>query len=135
MAMKQRSRVATAPVHASLPASDLVRAERFYGDTLGLDIERDKTGSGFMARSGEGCWMYVYQTEARAGSATQAVFTVRDVESVVSDLREHGVRFEEYDLPGLRTVDGIAEADGIKSAWFKDSEGNTIAVSEDMRSS
>jgi len=48
----------------------------------------------------------------------------------VSDLREHGVTFEEYDLPGLRTVNGIAETAGMKTAWFKDSEGNTIAVSE-----
>lgn len=83
-----------------------------------------------MVRAGDGCSVFVYETSAGAGTATQAMFQVDKLDAVVSDLREHGVTFEEYDLPGLRTVNGIAETAGMKTAWFKDSEGNTIAVSE-----
>jgi hypothetical protein len=53
-----------------------------------------------------------------------------ELDAVVHDLRERGVTFEEYDMPGLKTVDGIADRGGMKTAWFKDSEGNIIAVSE-----
>lgn len=53
---------------------------------------------------------------------------VRDVEATVADLRGRGVTFEDYDLPGLKTVDGIADLGGIKGAWFKDPEGNILSV-------
>ena len=130
MATTAKSRVATAPLHAVLPAADLARAERFYSETLGLDIEKVPDAGGFMVSAGDGCSMFVYETSATAGTATQAMFQVDDLGAVVSDLREHGVTFEEYDMPGLTTVDGIAVTGRMKSAWFKDSEGNTIAVSE-----
>jgi hypothetical protein len=45
-------------------------------------------------------------------------------------LKENGVVFEEYDMPGFKTVDGIAEIDGERGAWFKDSEGNLLAIGE-----
>jgi catechol 2,3-dioxygenase-like lactoylglutathione lyase family enzyme len=108
----------------------LARAERFYTETLGLEIGRVPEAGGFMVQAGDGCSMFVYETSAGAGTATQAMFQVDELDAVVSDLREHGITFEEYDMPGLRTVDGIAETGGMKTAWFKDSEGNTIAVSE-----
>lgn len=130
MATTATSRVATAPLHAVLPATDLARAERFYSETLGLRIERVPDAGGFTVLAGDGCSMFVYETSATAGTATQAMFQVDDVNAVVSDLREHGVTFEEYDMPGLKTEGGIAETGGMKTAWFKDSEGNTIAVSE-----
>ena len=53
---------------------------------------------------------------------------VEDVERAVKDLQAQGVRFEEYDTPMLKTVDGIADVGGTKAAWFKDSEGNLIAL-------
>jgi catechol 2,3-dioxygenase-like lactoylglutathione lyase family enzyme len=130
MATTAKSRVATAPLHAVLPATDLARAERFYTETLGLEIEKDPDAGGFMVHAGDGCSMFVYETSATAGTATQAMFQVTELDAVVSDLREHGVTFEEYDVPGLKTEGGIAETGGMKTAWFKDSEGNTIAVSE-----
>lgn len=74
--------------------------------------------------------MMVYETSASAGSATQAGFTVDDFDATISELRGRGVTFEEYDMPGLKTVNGVADYDGTKSAWFKDTEGNTIAISE-----
>lgn len=74
----------------------------------------------------------VYETKASAGSATQAGFTVDDFDATVTELRGRGVTFEEYDMPGLKTVNGVAETGGMKTAWFKDTEGNTIAVSQKM---
>ena len=53
---------------------------------------------------------------------------VADVEAAVAELRDKGVRFEEYDLPGLKTVNGIAELGGTRGAWFKDPEGNILSM-------
>ena len=66
---------------------------------------------------------------ACANSAT-AFWAVDDVEAEVAELKARGVRFEEYDMPGIKTVDGIATGGGAKTAWFKDSEGNILAVSQ-----
>ena len=130
MMTSAKSRLARAPLHAVLPATDLARAESFYTETLGLEIERLPEAGGFKVHAGDGCWMLVYETDASAGTATHAMFHVDELDATVSDLREGGVTFEEYDMPGLKTVGGIADVGGIKTAWLKDSEGNTIAISE-----
>jgi hypothetical protein len=57
-------------------------------------------------------------------------WSVDDLDATVQELRSNGVVFEEYDLPGFKTVDGIAEIEGVKGGWFKDSEGNTLAVAQ-----
>lgn len=124
------SPLATAPVHAVLPAADLARARRFYAEVLGLEIADVPTAGGFMAAAGGGSALFVYETQAAPGSATQAMFAVADLDSVMAGLKTRGVVFEEYDLPGLKTTGGVAEREGMKSAWFKDSEGNTVAVSQ-----
>jgi hypothetical protein len=83
---------------------------------------------GIIYRSGD-AYFSLYPTEF-AGTAqhTLGAFMVRDVEATVADLRGRGVTFEDYDLPGLKTVDGIADLGGIKGAWFKDPEGNILSV-------
>ena len=117
------------PVFPVLPAADLARAKAFYTQTLGLSVlfESD-AGVGFTAGSGAMLFIYPYgQTKAEH---TTAGFMVADVESVVAELRAKGLKFEEYDLPGLKTVNGIAEAGGVKGAWFKDTEGNTLSIAQ-----
>jgi hypothetical protein len=83
---------------------------------------------GIIYRSGDS-YFSLYPTEF-AGTAqhTLGTFTVRDVDAAVADLRGRGVRFEDYDLPGIKTVNGIAELGGIRGAWFKDPEGNILSV-------
>jgi len=130
MATQAKTRLAAAPLYAVVPATDIPRARRFYAETLGLEVDDRPDAGGFMVQAGGGSSMLVYETGASAGTATQAAFQVDDLYAVVADLREHGITFEEYDLPGLKTVDGIAEAGSMKTAWFKDSEGNIIAVSQ-----
>jgi hypothetical protein len=70
----------------------------------------------------------VQRRQHGAAQHTLGAFLVRDVESTVADLRGKGVSFEDYDLPGVKTVNGIAELGGIRGAWFKDPEGNILSV-------
>ena len=65
---------------------------------------------------------------AGTSRASQAFWQVADVEKEVAELKARGVTFEEYDLPGLKTTNSIATGGGAKSAWFKDSEGNIMAL-------
>ena len=66
--------------------------------------------------------------DAPASGLTQVSFEVPDVEAAVRELEGRGVRFEDYDLPGLRTVDHVLTADGMRAAWFTDSEGNVLCL-------
>ena len=124
--MFNQSRVA-----AMLPAQDLARAKAFYRDKLGLtptQEDQDPRG-GVMYELSGGTGFAVFLSSGKAsGTHTQLALEVPDVEAAVKDLRARGLKFEEYDSPGLKTKDGIAEIAGTKVAWFKDSEGNLIAV-------
>ena len=75
--------------------------------------------------------LMVYQT-SYAGTAQNTVFAVEtdDLAGAMAALREKGVTFMDYDFPGLTTVDGVAELPGERAAWFADSEGNILALSE-----
>jgi catechol 2,3-dioxygenase-like lactoylglutathione lyase family enzyme len=119
----------TFPVHATLPASDLERARAWYRDKLGLEPAReDEVGLWFEFA---GARLLLYETSS-AGSAqnTAAEWLVRDLEGVMSELRNRGVEFEEYDFPGLKTENGVATIGQHRSAWFKDSEGNILSLDE-----
>lgn len=120
----------TQPIRPTIPAVDLDRAKRFYQDTLGMKIAEERE-DGISFESGETTF-YVYPSSfAGTSQATTACWMVSDLEGTMADLRERGITFEEYDLPGLKTVNGIAEADNVRGAWFKDSEGNVVALAQD----
>jgi catechol 2,3-dioxygenase-like lactoylglutathione lyase family enzyme len=114
-----------------LAVDDLDRASAFYRDKLGLAVDRfEQDPTSAMVRVGETSWLMLYTSSFERAGTTAAAFVVPDVESAVTELRGRGVEFEEYDLPGLKTEQGIATSGGFKAAWFKDSEGNIIAVSQ-----
>ncbi|MBD0421781.1 VOC family protein [Streptomyces sp. TRM S81-3] len=128
-----RSRVAT-----RLPARDLERARRFYSEKLGLEPVDERPG-GLLYRCGGAEFVVFRSTGASSGAFTQMAWEVDDIETTVSELRGRGVVFEDVDVPGLRTRDGIAEiegnypskgARGERGAWFRDSEGNLLGVGE-----
>jgi len=120
--------LADAPVSAGLPAVDIERAKAFYEGTLGLPLVQDLEGA-LMFACGNGTMFFVYPSEfAGTNKATAAGFQVDDIQAVMEELRGKGVTFEEYDMPGLKTVDGIATLGPSKSAWFKDTEGNILAI-------
>jgi predicted enzyme related to lactoylglutathione lyase len=116
------------PVVPYIPASDIARARKFYEDKVGL-VAREEIADGVVYECGNGSWIFLYQSGgAGTSKASQAFWQVADVEAEVRELRAKGVVFEEYDMPGLKTVDGIARAGDSKAAWFKDSEGNIMAI-------
>ena len=120
------------PVRAAamLPAQDLERAKAFYRDKVGLTPtqERDPAGGLFYEVS-DGTGFAVFLSSGKpSGTHTQMALEVPDLDAAVKDLRARGLKFEEYDSPGLKTVNGIAEIAGTKVAFFKDSEGNLIAI-------
>lgn len=121
--------LADAPVQAAIPASDMERAKRFYRDTLGLTISREAEGAVHFESGG--MRFFVYPT-SNAGQAphTLAAWLVADLDAEMAELRGRGVTFEEYDLPGLKTVNGVAELASMRGAWFRDSEGNILGVSQ-----
>ena len=116
------------PMYAYIPARDVARARRFYEQTLGFD-PGEETAGGVVYEFAEHTACFLYPT-ANAGTsrASQAFWQVDDVEREVAELKARGVTFEEYDAPGMKTRDGIATAGGARAAWFKDTEGNIMAL-------
>ncbi len=115
-------------VDAAIPASNVDRAKAFYSEKLGLTPAKEGP-EGLMYECAEGSRFLLFQSTGRAsGDHTQMGWEVDDVEAEVADLRSRGVVFEEYDFPGLKTVDGIGNVGDSKGAWFKDSEGNLLSI-------
>jgi predicted enzyme related to lactoylglutathione lyase len=123
------SKLSTAPAYAVLPAEDLERARRFYGETLGFPIE-EMPGGRFVVTAGSGTRVLVYARPRTKAEHTVLTFLVDDIHTVMSDLKSRGVTFEEYDMPGLKTVDGLAEIGGEFASWFVDPEGNIINLAQ-----
>jgi len=115
-------------VHTTLPAADLARARAWYEGKLGFTPIAELPG-GLMYEAAEGTRFVVYPS-ANAGQAPQTCmgFATDDIEGDVRDLKEKGVVFEEYDYPTLKTVGSIAETGPVRSAWFRDSEGNILGL-------
>ncbi|WP_394844708.1 VOC family protein [Pendulispora brunnea] len=114
------------PMYAYLPAKDVARARRFYEGTLGFKPKAELSGGvAYEFAGGSACFLYP-TPNAGTSQASQAFWDVLDIEREVDELKAKGVRFEEYDMPGMRN--GICTAGGAKAAWFKDTEGNILAI-------
>lgn len=130
---KLTTRLSTAPAATTLPAEDLKRARSFYEEKLGLEIEaRENMPEGLFVHAGKGSLIFLYERGRATAENTAVTFEVDDLEATVSDLRSNGVKIEEYDSPGLKTVNGIASRDADRAAWFKDSEGNILCAHETL---
>jgi len=121
-----------ARIAAVVPVSDIEAAIRFYGEALGLVLKERRSGlpenreAEFEA--GDGTLLVYESVGAGQSRHTIAGFRVDDVDAAVKSLRERGVVFEEYDLPDLKTVDGVASVGDVRAAWCKDPDGNILAV-------
>ena len=113
-----------------IAVKDLDRARRFYEETLGLNA-RDEWGEGFTFESGD-TLVNVYRSEfAGTNKATALTFEVDDVESEVEELKQKGIFFEQYNLPGLEQRGDLYVGEGgFKTAWFKDPDGNILSILE-----
>ena len=118
-------------VTANVPAADLARARSFYADKLGLTPVQEGDG-GLVYTTAGGTTFFLYETEF-AGQAghTIAQWHVTDIDGEVRDLKDKGVTFEHYDMPGLSWDGDIATIPEMgRAAWFKDSEGNIMCIDE-----
>jgi catechol 2,3-dioxygenase-like lactoylglutathione lyase family enzyme len=134
--MLSRGRIA-----ARIPVQDMERARRFYSERLGLEPSEERPG-GLLYRGASGEFALFESAGASPGTFTQMGWEVDDIEATVAELKGRGLVFEEVDLPGLRTVDGIADVDGNypskggkgeRAAWFRDSEGNMLGIGEPIK--
>ena len=120
------------PMYAYLPAKDVERARRFYEGKLGFKA-KEETAGGVVYEFAQGTGCFLYPTpNAGSSRASQAFWQVDDIEREVTELKRRGVTFEEYDMPQMKGENGIYTGGGAKAAWFKDSEGNILAVIQSM---
>jgi catechol 2,3-dioxygenase-like lactoylglutathione lyase family enzyme len=126
-------------VATRLPAQNLERARAFYAEKLGLEpVEEREGGLRYVCAAGE--FALFQSTGTASGDHTQMGWEVEDIEATVRELRARGVVFEEYALPGLKTVEGIADIEGNypskgngeRGAWFRDSEGNMLGIGQPL---
>ncbi len=116
-------------LHATLPASDYARAKAWYADKLGLTPVEEAEDEGAWYETGGARFLVYPSGFAGTNQATAASFSTEDFDVAIAQLRASGVVLEDYDFEGLQTVDGVFTApDGSQVAWFKDSEGNILAV-------
>ncbi|HKA93397.1 MAG TPA: VOC family protein [Acidimicrobiia bacterium] len=127
-------------VATRLPAQDLGRARAFYAEKLGLEPVEERPG-GLRYRCGNSSFVVFQSTGRSTGEHTQMGFEVDDIEAVAAELRRRGVVFEDVDVPGLETVNGIADIEGNypskgrgeRGGWFRDSEGNLLGIGQAVR--
>lgn len=124
--------ITSAPI-PTLPASDLARATAFYTDVMGFSTSEEQPAAGGVMFDVGGGQLLVFETP-HAGTArnTQAAWMVDDIAAEVERLQAAGVEFQTFELPdGEGEWDGVvARGQGQASAWFTDSEGNTLALDE-----
>jgi catechol 2,3-dioxygenase-like lactoylglutathione lyase family enzyme len=119
--------LAGAMVHPTIMVSDRARARAFYEGSLGLEVVREN-GPYLFLRAGSGQLALVTRASVTPAPTTICAFEVEDLPATLSALRARGVVFEEYDLPTLRTVDGIAKVGPYHAAWVRDPDGNYIGI-------
>jgi predicted enzyme related to lactoylglutathione lyase len=128
----EKGMLQNSPFYAYIPAKDVSRARKFYEDKLGFKAGEEIAG-GVVYEFGKGTAAFLYPTpNAGTSRASQAFWQVDDIEREVAELKKRGVKFEDYDMPGMKTKDGIFIGGGAKAAWFKDSEGNILAVIQSL---
>jgi catechol 2,3-dioxygenase-like lactoylglutathione lyase family enzyme len=139
--MKTQSLLSSSNISTRLPAQNLERARAFYAEKLGLEPIEERPGA-LRYRCGDGYFSLFESTGVPSGDHTQMALEVDDIDAVVAQLRKRGVIFQDVDVPGLKTVNGIAEVSGNypsagglgeRAAWFRDSEGNLLGIGQPIR--
>jgi len=116
-----------APMYSYIPAKDVARARRFYEEKLGFKPKQE-LADGVVYEFGKGTACFLYPTpNAGTSHASQAFWQVEDIEREVRELKTRGVKLEMYKMPEM-DENGISTAGGAKAAWFKDTEGNIMAL-------
>jgi catechol 2,3-dioxygenase-like lactoylglutathione lyase family enzyme len=124
--------LAASQVTCMLPVKDLARARRFYEEQLGLTPVGLKPDGKFVYRCGGTELALFPREEGTRATHTALSFKVEHIGRAVGELERRGVRFADYDLPGLKTVDHVCVLGAEKAAWFEDPEGNILCLHEDI---
>jgi catechol 2,3-dioxygenase-like lactoylglutathione lyase family enzyme len=119
-------------VSAVLVSADLEASQDFYENKVGLTLSRGTIKNHLLFDCGEGTTLLIYgRGSGNSADHTQVRFWSTDIDGDVAELVGRGVEFDEYDMETLKTVDHVVTSPGIgRSAWFKDPDGNTIALFE-----
>ena len=121
--------LSTSPVCATLPFDGLKSAQGFYSKKLGLELLSGSVKEGYMEfRAGKGTVIELFESDSKKSEDTAATFLVSDLAKEMQTLRKRGVKFEEYNLPGVKTVKGVATMGEMRAAWMKDPGGNILAL-------
>jgi len=116
-------------ISAVLVSSDLERSQQFYEDKVGLRLSPETIKNHLVFEGGNGTTLLVYgRPSGNKADHTQVRFWTSDIAKDVAQLAENGVTFEEYDTDAFKTVDHVVTSPIGRSAWFKDPDGNTIAL-------
>jgi len=114
-----------------IAVKDIDRAKQFYSEKLGLKPFEEIGGDFFMLKSGD-TKLSVYKSEfAGTNKATLLTFDVDDIDAEVRELKDKGISFEHYDVEGLKADGDIYSGEGMKTAWFKDPDGNILSLIEE----
>jgi catechol 2,3-dioxygenase-like lactoylglutathione lyase family enzyme len=118
---------------ATSPAADLMRARDFYEGTLGFSV-RQRDDQGVIYDTADGGVFTVFLSSGKpSGDHTQLTFEVDDLEREVQDLKQKGIRFEPVEMEGYDPQTSIVATEGMRGAWFHDTEGNLLAVTQSDR--
>ena len=115
-----------------LPVVEMSRARRFYEEVLGLPGPQVLPGGQAVYETGGARFALYARPTPTTADHTALTFEVQDIGAEMKGLRSRGVKFEEYDLPGLKTEDGVCVLGAEKAAWFKDPEGNILCLHQDL---
>jgi catechol 2,3-dioxygenase-like lactoylglutathione lyase family enzyme len=124
--------LANSSVTTMLPVKDMTRARAFYEGCLGLKVGNLKADGKFEYAVGGSILALFPKPEGTRAEHTAISFRVADIDASIAELERAGVVFEDYDLPGLRTVEHVCVLGSEKAAWFKDTEGNLLCIHEDL---
>ena len=119
-------------VTTMLPVMDMERARRFYEGSLGLRPGGLRPDGKFVYQVGGTTLALFPKAEGTKADHTAISFRVADIAASIAQLKRAGVAFEDYDFPGLKTVDHVCVLGAEKAAWFKDTEGNYLCLHEDL---
>ena len=119
-----------APMYSYIPVQDVARARKFYEEKLGFKPKEEIAGGVVYAFEGTECFLYP-TPNAGTSRASQAFWQVEDIEREVAELKARGVSFEQYDMPGIDN-NGISTGGAAKAAWFKDTDGNIMALVQNV---
>ncbi|MEP6817085.1 MAG: VOC family protein [Marmoricola sp.] len=121
--------LAQTTVAMMLPVTDADRAKQFYSESLGLDYTgTNEEGSPMYSLGGGSVLVLLPRPDGTRSESTAMSFEVDDVVKEIHDLEGRGVKFADYDMPGLKTVDHVCEMGSEKAAWFADPDGNVLCI-------